>query len=202
MLGDTPSIGAGCEIVETVFGKYNEIGAGTRLDRVLFGDYAYCDRYCDIAHAVIGKFSNIASFVRIGATDHPMQRASQHHFQYRASKYWADAEDEAGFFAARRARVATIGPDTWLGHACMVMPEVVVGAGAVVAAGAVVTRDVTPFMVVAGVPAKPIKARFPRDIGERLQSLAWWEWSHEALRAALEDFRTLPVEAFLEKYHG
>ena len=82
----------------------------------------------------------------------------------------------------------------------MIKPEVTLGHGAVVAAGAVVTKDVDPYTIVAGTPAKPLRPRQPREIAERLIALAWWDWSHEALRAGLADFRSLPAEAFLEKY--
>jgi acetyltransferase-like isoleucine patch superfamily enzyme len=88
--------------------------------------------------------ANIASFVRVGATDHPLDRASLHHFVYRSASYWDDAEDDADWFAQRRARMARIGHDTWIGHSAQVKPEVTIGHGAVVAAGAVVTRDVAP----------------------------------------------------------
>jgi hypothetical protein len=55
---------------------------------------------------------------------------------------------------------------------------------------------------VAGVPAKPIRARFAADVAERLLALGWWDWDHARLRDALEDFRVLKAEAFLEKYGG
>ena len=84
----------------------------------------------------------------------------------------------------------------------MIKPEVTVGDGAVVAAGALVTKDVAPYTIVAGTPATPLRERQPREIAERLIALGWWDWDHSALRAALEDFRTLTAEAFLERYEG
>jgi hypothetical protein len=72
----------------------------------------------------------------------------------------------------------------------------------VVAAGAVVTRDVAPFAIVAGVPAQPLRMRFPGAVVERLLRLGWWDWDHARLRAALADFRALPVEDFLDRYGG
>lgn len=95
-----------------------------------------------------------------------------------------------------------IGPDTWIGHGAIIKPDVSIGAGAVIASGAVVTKDVAHYMIMAGVPATPLRARFPAAIADRLQTLAWWDWSHEVLREALPDFRSLAVEAFLEKYNG
>jgi len=197
---DRPVLHPDCEIADTSFGAYVEIGRGSRIAHSEIGDYSYCDRYADIANATVGKFSNIASFVRIGATDHPMDRASLHHFQYRADDYWEDAAADADWFAHRRSRRAAIGHDTWIGHGAMVMPEVRLGHGAVVAAGAVVTRDVAPYTVVAGVPARPLRARLAPDVAARMIALAWWDWDHARLRAALGDFRALAAEAFLERY--
>lgn len=201
-LGLEPFVHPDCEITESTFGRYCEIGQGSRVQHTVMGDYSYCDRYCDIANAEIGKFANIASFVRLGASDHPLDRASLHHFMYRSAYYWPDEADDAAWFAARRARRVVIGHDTWIGHNAQVKPEVTVGHGAVVAAGAVVTKDVAPFMIVAGVPAKPMRERLPGPVAERMMALAWWDWEHERLRAALADFRALKAEAFLEKYGG
>jgi hypothetical protein len=68
--------------------------------------------------------------------------------------------------------------------------------------GAVVTKDVAPYTIVAGCPAAPIRDRQPPAIAERLIALAWWDWDHARIRDALEDFRALKAEAFLEAYEG
>lgn len=197
-----PQIHPDCEISNSQFGAYCEVGTGSRVLNSTFEDYAYCDRLADIANATIGKFANIAAMTRIGPTDHPMAKASLHHFLYRGSAYWDDAADDDAFFAARAARRTSLGPDTWIGHGAIIKPEVTIGAGAVIASGAVVTKDVAPYMIVAGLPATPLRPRFDARTAERLLGLAWWDWSHDMLRQALPDFRALAAEAFLEKYHG
>ena len=197
-----PYLHPDCEIVNSTFGAYCEVGQGARVVNSDFGDYAYCDRLADIANTRVGKFSNIAAMTRIGPTDHPYQNAAQHHFLYRSSYYWEDVADDAAFFARRASRRTTLGADCWIGHGAIIKPEVNVGIGAIVASGAVVTKDVSPFMIVAGVPAQPVRARFSQDVIDRLLALAWWDWSHDRLRAALMDFRALEAEAFLERYNG
>ena len=199
---DTPFVHAECEITDSTFGAYVEIGKGSRVAHSVFGDYSYCDRFADIANAQIGKFANIAAFSRIGATDHPLHTAACHHFLYRSGDYWDDVPRDEAFFAHRKSRVAHIGHDAWIGAGAMIKPEVTLGHGAVVAAGAVVTKDVEPYTIVAGTPARLLRPRQPREIADRLIALAWWDWSHDRLRAALEDFRALDAAAFLEKYEA
>lgn len=201
-LSPAPTIGPGCEIRRSRLGRYTEVGEGSVLLDVELGDYSYCARLCDIQNARVGKFSNIASMVRIGATDHPLDGAALHHFLYRSDDYWDDAEPDHDWFERRRSRLARIGHDTWIGHGAQVKPEVTLGHGAVVASGAVVTRDVAPYTIVAGVPARPLRPRQPPQIAERLIALAWWDWDHARLRAALPNFRALSAEAFLERYGG
>lgn len=198
----TPFIHPDCELTDATFGAYVEIGRGTRLAHSHFDDYAYCDRACDLANTTVGKFSNIAAFVRIGATDHPMDKASLHHFHYRSGDYFDNTEHDDAWFAHRRSRRTVLGHDTWIGHGAQIRPEVTIGHGAVVAGGAIVTKDVAPYMIVAGIPAVPLRARFAPNVADRLMALAWWDWPHDALRSALEDFRSLSAEAFLERYEG
>jgi len=195
-----PFLHPDCQLTDATFGRYTEVGQGSRLAHCHFEHYAYCDRSADIANATVGKFSNIAAFVRIGATDHPMQKASLHHFHYRSGDYFDDATDDDDWFARRRARRVSIGHDTWLGHGAQVRPEVTIGHGAVVAGGAIVTKDVPPYMIVAGIPAAPLRARLSPQISDRMMALAWWDWPHDRLRAALDDFRALEAEAFLARY--
>ena len=195
-----PLLGPGVRAAQTHYGAYCEIGEDSVLLNTTFEDYAYCGRLCDIANATVGKFANIASMVRIGPTDHPYHLPSQHHFLYRSSYYWDDAADDPDFCAARAARRVVLGPDCWIGHGAIIKPEVTLGAGAIVASGAVVTKDVPPFTIVGGTSAKVIRPRFAEPVIARLMDLAWWDWDHATLRARLADFRKLPVEAFLEKY--
>jgi phosphonate metabolism protein (transferase hexapeptide repeat family) len=139
---------------------------------------------------------------RINPGNHPMHRASQAHFTYRASAYFPGESDEAEFFEWRRGHHVHIGHDVWIGHGAIILPGRSIGTGAVVAAGAIVTKDVAAYTIVGGNPARPIKRRFPEAITNRLAALAWWDWDHEALRRALSDFRKLAVEDFLAKYEA
>lgn len=191
-----------CKLTDSVLGAYTEIGRASILSNVQMGDYSYCARGCDIANATIGKFVNIAANVRIGPTDHPMDRASLHHFLYRSNLYWPEEPADEAFFERRAARRVTIGHDVWIGHGAIIRPEVTIGTGAVVGAGAVVTRDVAPYTVVVGVPAEKMRRRFPKQVARRLMELAWWDWDHDRLHMALDDFRMLEVEAFLAKYEA
>ena len=197
---ETPLIHPDCILHDTTFGRYVEIGQGSRIISAHFDDYSYCDRMAEVANARIGKFANIAAFSRSGATDHPMEKASQHHFLYRSAAYWDDVEDDQDWFAYRASRKAVIGHDTWIGHAAIIKPEVTIGHGAVVASGAVVTKDIDPYTIVGGVTAQPIRLRFSKDVVERMLALSWWDWDNARLRTALPDFRSLGAEAFLEKY--
>jgi phosphonate metabolism protein (transferase hexapeptide repeat family) len=199
-LGETPHIHDTARVVGSTLGRYTEVGERTHVAESALGDYSYVVNDSDIIYTIIGKFCSIAAHTRINPGNHPYWRASQAHFVYRASEYFDEEEDEAAFFDWRCADAVSIGHDVWIGHGAIVLPGVTIGNGAIVAAGAVVTKPVGDYEIVGGVPAKLIRRRFPEAVGERLVSLAWWDWSHERLREALPDFRALPVEAFLDKH--
>lgn len=199
-LSNEPLLHEGALVKDCTLGRYTEVGERTRMSEASMDDYSYIGIDCEVWCADIGKFSNIASHVRINATNHPTWRATLHHFTYRAGDYWPDAELETEFFEWRRGNKVHIGHDTWLGHGSTILPGVTVGNGAAIGAGAVVSRDVAPYTIVGGVPARLIRERFDAATGNRLDKLAWWHWDHDRLRDALDDFRALDIEAFLSKY--
>lgn len=201
-LGEKPSIDPTARVRDCRLGRYTEVGAGTKLAETQMDDYSYISENGDVIYTSIGKFCSIAAQVRINPGNHPHWRASQSHFTYRASYYFDGEADENAFFDWRRSHSVAIGHDVWIGHGVVVMPGVTIGTGAILGSGAVVTRDVAPYEIAVGVPAKPIRRRFAEDVAERMQALAWWDWDHDRLRTALPDFRALSPEAFLEKYEG
>lgn len=201
-LGLEPAIDPTARVTALTLGRYTEVGARTLVSESSLGDYSYVVQDCEIIYAAIGRFCSVASHVRINPGNHPMERASQSHFTYRASAYFEGEADEPEFFERRRARPVAIGHDVWIGHAAVILPGRSVGDGAVVAAGAIVTRDVAPYAIVAGNPARVIRPRFSEAVAVRLRALAWWDWPHAALHAALTDFRSLSVEEFIDKFES
>lgn len=200
ILSAQPFIDPTATLRDSNAGAYCEIGARTTLHEVTLGDYSYVVNDSQIAYATIGKFCSIAAMTRINPGNHPMHRAAQAHFSYRASAYFPGEPDEAEFFTWRRSHRVTFGHDVWIGHGAIVLPGRSIGTGAVVAAGAVVTKDVPAYTIVGGSPAKLIRRRFTERAADELMTLAWWHWGHDRLRSALPDFRTLPVDDFIEKY--
>jgi phosphonate metabolism protein (transferase hexapeptide repeat family) len=181
-------------------GRFTEIGERVSFADSELGDYSYIDRHVQTIYARIGKFSAIAANASINALAHPIERVSQHKITYRPNEYFLGKKVDAEFREWRMANRVEIGHDVWVGHGAVVMPGVRVGHGAAIGASAVVTKNVAPYAIVAGVPAKFLRWRFEPRISARIIALSWWDWDHDRLAEAADDMRLLSAEAFVEKY--
>ncbi|WP_416325523.1 DapH/DapD/GlmU-related protein [[Eubacterium] hominis] len=190
-----------CMIQDSNFGVYTKVGAHSTLQHVRMGDYSYCEPYTMIQNTHIHRFVDIARNVRIGATQHPLSRVSDHHFTYRRFMYDMAHQDDEEFFKQREDTITTIGNDVWIGHGAIIEAGVHIQDGAVVGSGAVVTKDVPPYAIVAGVPAKILRYRFTRPQIEALLDIRWWDWPDDLLRARFDDF-LMDIDAFIVKYKG
>ncbi|GEM99316.1 hypothetical protein MRA01_38560 [Methylobacterium radiotolerans] len=110
-LGLEPALDPSARVVDSRLGRYTEVGARTRLTETILDDYSYIGEDGEVIYTAIGKFCSIAASVRINPGNHPMERASQAHFTYRARAYWPDKSDEPAFFDRRRASPVAIGHD-------------------------------------------------------------------------------------------
>ena len=185
----------GCRI-----GRYAAVGERTILREVTVGDFSYFERHAEAIYADIGKFCSIAANTRINALEHPLERPTTHKISYRPNEYFRYLGVDQTFRARRRDKRVTIGHDVWIGHGAVVMPGIRIGNGAVIGANSVVTSDVPAFMIVAGVPARPIRPRFASGVAERLENMAWWEWPLDRLFEAIPDMQKLEIEQFIEKW--
>ncbi|MBS3969653.1 MAG: chloramphenicol acetyltransferase [Clostridia bacterium] len=199
-LSEEPTIHENCKLDNVQLGKWTEVGPFNTWENVEFGDFSYTAGYNQLQNAKIGNFANIAAGVRIGPTQHPMNRPTLHHFTYRRRIFGFGEEDDVEFFNWRRAQIVDIGHDVWFGHNAIIMPGVKIGNGVIVGSGAVVTRDVEPFNIVVGVPARVIRKRFAEDVIYKMQNIQWWYWPYSLIKERFNDFLLEP-ESFVNKYY-
>ncbi|EJF95201.1 transferase hexapeptide repeat family phosphonate metabolim protein [Bartonella elizabethae F9251 = ATCC 49927] len=185
----------GCKL-----GRYVEINERVILRDVIIGDFSYLERNSEAIYSDIGRFCSIASHVRINALEHPMERVSTHKITYRPNEYFRYRSLDCSFREKRCAKRVIIGHDVWIGHGAVIMPGVTVGHGAIIGANAVITKDIMPYTIVAGVPAQQLRMRFPDHVIENLLDMAWWDWPLDKIYNALPDMQNLSIEAFVRKW--
>lgn len=158
-------------------GKY--VGVSRNCDireNVEIGDYSFVNQGTIIASGLVGKFTSIGYNCQIGMFEHPTNYMSTSPRTYDGRNIFGVDEYWNDIFSP-----PIIGNDVWVGSNVVILQGVKIGDGAIIAAGAVVTKDVEPFSIVGGVPAKIIKKRFDDKHIEFLEELKWWNLPIEEL---------------------
>lgn len=177
------SIARNCSLKNSEFGRYVNIAHHASVMDCVVDDRTSIERYSKLRGSDIGKYCSISWDVTIGAVSHPQTTLSSHAFTYR--KQFGLVDDDT-FLNHPRTR---IGNDVWIGCNSVIISGVSVGDGAIIGAGAVVTRDVPPYHIVAGVPARVIRPRFPDERITAISQLKWWDWPDEMIRKNISLFQ-------------
>ena len=166
---------------------------GTRVYWSSIKKYTYISDHCWIIKAEIGGFCSIASNVMIGGGKHPIHFVSTSPVFYSKKNILKTCFKEVDFEEYSKT---VIGSDVWIGSNAFVKGGITIGNGAVIGAYSVVTKDVEPYSIVAGNPAKLIKKRFDDSTIERLQNIRWWDQSDKELREKARYFEK--IDDFLQ----
>lgn len=180
-------------VLNSFIDKTSIVGNGCNFVRSKMDRYSYCGSDCQIINAEIGAFTSISDHVFIGAAEHPTDWLSTSPV-FQNVRHSGPKKRFARFDLPKSAKT-TIGNDVWIGHGVLIKQGVKIGNGAVIGMGAVVTKDVPPYAIVGGVPAKTIKYRFSEPIVEKLEQLQWWNWSDERITKSIELFHKLDLSA-------
>lgn len=175
------SIGDFSKVNDSFLRESVRVDRNNHFDNIQMGKHSYTGRNSILLHAKIGAFCSISWNVSIGGANHDYTRLAQHSFLYNPADSLSPKNHTISY--DRFSEPLIIGNDVWLGTGAVVLRGVTIGDGAVVGANAVVTRDVPPYAIVAGTPAKILKYRFTPDIIERLISLKWWKWPDKKIQA-------------------
>ena len=134
---------------------------------------------------IIGKFCSIACGAKFLFTsgNHALQSLSTYTFPIFFEEWGLDPRDICRAWDNKGDIV--IGSDVWIGYEAVILSGVTIGDGAIIGTRAVVTKDVPPYTIVGGVPARPIRKRFDEKTIEKLEALRWWDWDEEKLRRSL-----------------
>lgn len=189
-------LGKNCQVGKNVFIAENvEVGDSTYFNSGIFGNIVV------EGGTRIGKFCSIGPNVFIGPGNHPIEYLTTHPLLF--DDFWKDVyslnkETMPKIKRPGEDAFVNIGNDVWIGTGAIITNGVKIGNGAIVAAGSVVTKDVPPYGIVGGVPAKIISYRFSNEIIQELEHSVekWWDWSEERIRHEILDFYN--IEKYIE----
>jgi len=186
----------GCAIFDSNFDDHTAVYHNCSLSHVKFGSYSYVNENAAMGNVTLGRFTSVGPSFICGYGEHPTNFVTTSPVFYSTRKQCGISFTETSRYDEQQP--TTIGNDVWIGARTFVRDGVKIGDGALIAAGAVVIKDVPNYAIVGGVPAKLIRYRFPEDVVQQLLEIQWWNWSEDRLRAAQPHLAQPDVNLFLE----
>lgn len=159
--------------------KTSKVEAGSQIVNSTFDKHSFCGYDCIIINCNVGSFCSIANNVTIGGSQHPMEWVSTSPV-FRAGKDSVKKKYSEHEF--KDGKKTIIGNDVWIGERALIKQGVTIGHGAVIGMGSVVTKDVEPYTIVAGCPARVVRKRFDESVIGKLLEIKWWNFNDELLQ--------------------
>lgn len=197
-------IGSHCQVSKSIFEGKNSVADGTTLSNCNFGYGSYINKNSSLSFVKIGRYCSIADNVYVSLGNHPIDHVNTHPaFYYNTEKQigWTYHKGDPLFDEIYKYPKGEdfyqviIGNDVWIGSHALIMGGIRIGDGAVIASGAVVTKDVEPYSIVGGVPAKLIKMRFTEEQIASLLRIKWWNKSPIEIENSYRSF--VDVNSFI-----
>ncbi len=177
-------------INNTKFGMNNFLGENVTLVNSSINNYSYVNSNTKIINTSIGKFCSIGSNVQIVLGIHPSTFVSTHPAFYSNNKLFKTFADKTYIEEYNKVE---IGHDVWIGEGVVIPGGVKIGNGAIITARAVITKDIEPYSIVGGIPAKHIKYRFEDDLRKKLNDSEWWDWDENELKKNFKMFHDTSI---------
>ena len=175
----------GKSIRHCMIDKTSKIQSGSNIIDSTFGRYSFCGYDCTIVNCDIGSFTSIADNVSIGDASHPMDWVSMSPVFYQGRDIIKKKFSTHPLLPISRT---IIGNDVWIGKGALIKSGILIGDGAVIGMGSIVTKNVEPYSIVEGSPAKFIRKRFIDSTIEGLQKSEWWNYSDQDLNEFAQYF--------------
>ena len=181
------NISENCFLNNVQLKGYNKVGKNCSLSNSIVDKFTYVADLAKVNNLKIGKFCSIGPNIQTGYGTHPVDRISTSPYFYSSKAYNNIFDTENIFFQEYSTTI--IGNDVWIGANVFLLDGVTIGNGAILAAGCVVTRDVPPYAIFGGIPAKIIRYRFQQEIIKVLEEMKWWEKDIEWIKLNLSLFQ-------------
>lgn len=182
-LGTHVVIGEDSYVTNSKIADYVQINRRNQIDDAVIGSRTFTGANTVLRHVDIGKFTSISWNVSLGGGGrHHYDRLALHPFA-QLKQFGIVEENEPTDFPR-----SYFGNDVWIGMDTTIIAGVTIGSGAVIGAGSVVTKDVPPYAIVMGAPARIHKMRFSEEMVEMLLNICWWDWPDEVLKKNIELF--------------